>query len=220
MQGCGALDAGRLFMSIPPVLQGQGLMDATRNPGEVDAAKLLRRLGGRSIVFVGLMGAGKTAIGRKVAEALALPFIDSDHEIETVSRMSVPELFESYGETEFRALERRVIARLLNGGPQIVSTGGGAFMDENTRSAIAAAGLSVWLDADLDTLMERVAKRQNRPLLKTADPRAVMQRLMQDRRPVYALADIRVHSRPERKEIIAGEVLAALSQRLDGEGSG
>ena len=195
-------------------------MDASRNPGEVDAAKLLRRLGGRSIVFVGLMGAGKTAIGRKVADALALPFIDSDHEIETVSRMSVPELFESYGEAEFRALERRVIARLLNSGPQIVSTGGGAFMDENTRSAIAAAGLAVWLDADLDTLMERVAKRQNRPLLKTADPRAVMRQLMQTRCPVYALADIRIHSRPERKEIIAGEVLAALSQRLDGEGSG
>lgn len=195
-------------------------MDATRNPREVDAATLLRRLGGRSIVFVGLMGAGKTAIGRKVAEALALPFTDSDHEIEAVSRMSVPDLFESYGEAEFRALERRVIARLLKGGPQVVSTGGGAFMDENTRSAIAASGLSVWLDADLDTLMERVAKRQNRPLLKTADPRAVMQRLMQTRCPVYALAEIRIHSRPERKEIIAGEVLAALSQRLAGEDSG
>lgn len=192
-------------------------MDATRNTGEVDVALLLRRLGGRSIVFVGLMGAGKTAIGRKVAAALALPFIDSDHEIEAVSRMSVPDLFESYGEVEFRALERRVIARLLSGGPQVVSTGGGAFMDEDTRSAVAEAGLSVWLDADLDTLMERVAKRQNRPLLKTADPRAVMQRLMQTRCPIYALADIRVHSRPERKEVIAGEVLVALAQRLESE---
>src|SRR6185437_1922935 len=141
-----------------------------------DHAELLERLGNRSIVFVGLMGAGKTAIGRKVATMLSLPFIDSDHEIESVSRMTVPELFEHYGETEFRALEQRVILRLLEGGPQVLSTGGGAFMNARTRDEIAAHGVSVWLKAELDLLMERVAKKQNRPLLKNPDPRAVLER--------------------------------------------
>src|SRR5690606_19265707 len=145
------------------------------------------RLGTRVIVFVGLMGAGKTAIGRKVAQVLDLPFVDSDHEIETVSRMSVPELFERYGEPEFRALEQRVIERLLREGPRVLSTGGGAFMNPNTRAAIGEYGVSVWLKADLDLLMERVAKRENRPLLKNPDPRAVMRKLMDERYPVYAL---------------------------------
>lgn len=171
---------------------------------------LMERLGRRSIVFVGLMGAGKTAIGRRVASALGLAFIDSDHEIEAVSRMSIPELFERYGEAEFRALEQRVIARILENGPLVLSTGGGAYMNEQTRKAIAEHGISVWLKADLDTLMERVSKKQNRPLLKTADPRAVMQKLMDERYPVYAGADATVVTRQERKEVIADEVVAAL----------
>lgn len=168
------------------------------------------RLGRRAIVFVGLMGAGKTAIGRKLAAALGLPFVDSDHEIETVSRMTVPELFERYGEPEFRALEQRVIDRLLHDGPRVVSTGGGAFMNAQTREAIAAHGVSVWLKADLDLLMERVAKKQNRPLLRNPDPRGVMRKLMDDRYPVYALADITVETRDARREIIAGEAMQAL----------
>lgn len=175
---------------------------------------LKARLGRRSIVFVGLMGAGKTAIGRKVAQTLGLPFIDSDHEIETVSRMTVPELFERYGEPEFRALEERVIGRLVHEGPQVLSTGGGAFMNANTRAAIAEEGVSIWLKADLDTLMERVAKKPNRPLLKNPDPRAVMQKLMDDRYPVYALADIVVTTRDARREIIADEVTEALAAWL------
>ena len=175
---------------------------------------LKARLGRRSIVFVGLMGAGKTAIGRKVAQTLGLPFIDSDHEIETVSRMTVPELFERYGEPEFRALEERVIGRLVREGPQVLSTGGGAFMNANTRAAIAEEGVSIWLKADLDTLMERVAKKPNRPLLKNPDPRAVMQKLMDDRYPVYALADIVVTTRDARREIIADEVTEALAAWL------
>ena len=173
-------------------------------------AALLERLGNRSIVFIGLMGAGKTAIGRRVANALGLAFIDSDHEIETVSRMTIPELFERYGEPEFRALEQRVIQRILENGPLVLSTGGGAYMNEQTRKAIADHGVSIWLKADLDTLMERVAKKQNRPLLKAADPRAVMQRLMEERYPVYAQADATVATRQERKEVIADEVVAAL----------
>lgn len=179
-----------------------------------DTAGLLDRLGGRSIVFVGLMGAGKTAIGRKVAAALALPFIDSDHEIESVSRMTIPDLFERYGEAEFRALEQRVILRLLENGPQVLSTGGGAFMNAQTREAVAEHGLSVWLKADLDTLFDRVSKKQNRPLLKNANPRAVLERLMEERYPVYALADVTVPTRDERKEVIAAEVLEALGRNL------
>jgi len=179
-----------------------------------NAAELLERLGARSIVFIGLMGAGKTAIGRKVAAALGLDFTDSDHEIESVSRMGIPELFERYGEAEFRALESRVILRVLEEGPQVLSTGGGAFMSEPTREAIARHGISVWLKADLDVLMERVVKKHNRPLLKNADPRAVMERLMRERHPVYALADLTVPTREERKEVIAGEVIASLHEHL------
>lgn len=178
-------------------------------PGESHAA-LLGRLGNRSIVFVGLMGAGKTAIGRKVATMLSLPFIDSDQEIESVSRMTVPELFERYGETEFRALEQRVILRVLENGPQVLSTGGGAFMNAQTREAVAGHGISVWLKAELDLLMERVSKKQNRPLLKSADPRAVLERLMAERYPVYATADVTVPTRDDRKEVIAAEVVNAL----------
>jgi shikimate kinase len=178
----------------------------------LDHATLRERLGARSVVFVGLMGAGKTAIGRKVAGMLGLPFIDSDHEIEAVSRMTIPDLFERYGEAEFRALEQRVIHRLLTeNGPQVLSTGGGAFMNGQTREAIAAHGISVWLKADLDLLMERVSKKQNRPLLKNDDPRAVLQRLMDVRYPVYATAEITVITRDERKEVIAAEVVEALA---------
>jgi shikimate kinase len=176
--------------------------------------ELKLRLGQRSIVFVGLMGAGKTAIGRKVASELGLPFFDSDHEIEAASRMTVPELFELYGEPEFRALEQRVIARVLDSGPLVLSTGGGAFMNAQTRELIAGRGVSVWLKADIDVLMERVSKKQNRPLLKTADPRATMQKLMDERYPVYAHADVTVVTRDERKEVIAAEVIEALAAWL------
>jgi shikimate kinase len=178
------------------------------------AGPIRELLGQRVVVFVGLMGAGKTVIGRKVASMLDLPFVDSDHEIESVSRMSVPELFERYGEPEFRALEQRVIERLLHEGPRIVSTGGGAFMNAQTRDAIAQHGVSVWLKADLDVLMERVSKRQNRPLLKNADPRGVMQKLMSDRYPVYELADIAVQTRDAKREVIADEALQALLTHL------
>lgn len=173
-----------------------------------------RLLGRRAIVFVGLMGAGKTAIGRIVARDLGLRFADSDHEIEAASRMTIPELFELYGEPEFRALEQRVILRLIDEGPIVVSTGGGAFMNAETRRMIGENGMSVWLKADLDTLMERVAKKQNRPLLKTADPRRTMRDLIDARYPVYAAADIVVTSRNEPREMIAAEVIAAIADHL------
>jgi len=181
-------------------------------------AELLKQLGSRSIVFVGLMGAGKTAIGRRVASLLHLPFTDSDHEIESVSRMTIPELFERYGEPEFRALEQRVIHRVLESGPQVLSTGGGAFMNAQTQGIIADHGVSVWLKADIDTLMERVGKKPTRPLLQNPDPRAVMERLMAERYPVYAKADVTVPTRDERKEIIAAEVIDELVAYLCGQG--
>jgi shikimate kinase len=177
--------------------------------------ELLGRLGSRSIVFVGLMGAGKTAIGRRVAASLSLPFVDSDQEIENVSRMTIAELFERYGEAEFRSLEQRVILRILDGGPQVLSTGGGAFINAETRAAIGDRGLSVWLRAEIDTLMERVSKKQNRPLLKTTDPRGTLERLMIERHPVYALADVTVPTRDEHKEVIAAEVIDALARHLE-----
>ncbi len=168
----------------------------------------------RPVVLVGLMGAGKSTIGKKMASMLELPFFDLDTEIENVSRMSVTELFASYGEPEFRDLERRVMQRLLEGGSMILATGGGAFMNEQTRENITEAGISVWLNAELDVLMERVLRRHDRPLLKNDDPRAVMQKLMTERYPVYATADLSIMSRDEKREVIAQEVITLLLNHL------
>jgi shikimate kinase len=173
-----------------------------------------KRLGKRCVVIVGLMGAGKSTIGRKAAQMLELPFADADHEIESVSRMTIPELFEAYGEAEFRSLERRVIARLLKQGPMVLATGGGAYMNADTRRAIARNGVAVWLKAELDVLMERVSRKQNRPLLKTADPRDTMRALIEARYPVYGEADVTVQSRDEKKDVIASELVTALGEHL------
>ncbi|MCZ7852100.1 shikimate kinase [Agrobacterium salinitolerans] len=168
------------------------------------------KLGRRNIVFVGLMGAGKSAVGRMVAQQLRVPFIDTDVEIERVSRMTISELFATYGEEEFRALETRVIKRLLRGGPKVISTGGGAFINDNTRRHIARGGISLWLKADLEVLWERVNKRDHRPLLKTENPKATLAALMEKRYPIYAEANLTIESRDVRKEIIVTEVLAAI----------
>lgn len=167
-------------------------------------------LGPRNLIFVGLMGAGKSAIGRLVAQALSIPFVDTDVEIERVSRMTITELFAAYGEQEFRALETRVIERLLKSGPRVVSTGGGAFINENTRQQIKDGGISIWLKADLDVLWERVNKRDHRPLLKTENPRQTLENLMNQRYPIYAEADLTVQSENVRKDVMVNEVLAAL----------
>lgn len=168
-------------------------------------------LGKRNLIFVGLMGAGKSAIGRLVAQTLSIPFIDTDAEIEKVSRMTISELFAAYGETEFRALETRVIERLLRGGPRVVSTGGGAFINEATRHQIKIGGISVWLKADLDVLWERVNKRDHRPLLKTENPKQTLENLMNQRYPIYAEADLTVQSENVRKDVMVNEVLAAVA---------
>ncbi|MDP3526612.1 MAG: shikimate kinase [Hoeflea sp.] len=179
---------------------------------EQDIAEARRVLGRRNLVFVGLMGAGKSAIGRLVAQMLDIPFVDSDHEIERVSRMSIPELFNAYGEPEFRALEARVIKRLLKTGPRVLSTGGGAFMNNATRTMVLANGVSVWLKADLDVLWARVSKRDTRPLLKTGNPRQTLSDLLDQRYPVYSEADLTVQSRDEAKETIAAEAIAAIAR--------
>ncbi|MEF0942129.1 shikimate kinase [Rhizobium sp. BR 362] len=172
-------------------------------------------LGTRNLVLVGLMGAGKSSIGRLVAHQLGIPFVDTDVEIERVSRMTITELFEAYGEEEFRALETRVIKRLLKGGPRVVSTGGGAFINDRTRRHVKRSGLSVWLKADLDVLWERVNKRDTRPLLKTENPKQTLEKLMNARYPIYAEADLTVLSRDVSKDIMVKEVLAAIVDRKE-----
>ena len=169
------------------------------------------KLAGRNVVFVGLMGAGKSAIGRMVAQQLKVSFIDTDVEIERVSRMTIAELFATYGEEEFRALETRVVKRLLCGGPKVISTGGGAFINDNTRRHITRGSVSLWLKADIEVLWERVNKRDHRPLLKTENPKATLAALMEKRYPIYAEADLTIESRDVRKEIIVTEVLAAIA---------
>jgi len=167
----------------------------------------------RPVVLVGLMGAGKTTVGRKLAHMLGVEFVDTDGEIETASRMSVPEIFAAYGEPEFRALEARVVARLVEDEPRVIATGGGAFMNEATRALLRKRAVTVWLRAELDILMERVSRRPTRPLLRTQDPRATMRSLMELRYPVYAEADLHVHSRNVRREVIAREIVQALARK-------
>lgn len=184
-------------------------------PIAIEAA--LAGLGGRSLALVGLMGAGKTTIGRRLASILSLPFHDSDAEIEAAARMSVPELFAQYGEPEFRALEARVIARLCEGRQAVISTGGGAYMRDETREVLRAHAVTVWLRADLAVLMERVSRRPGRPLLDAPDPRAVMRGLMDARYPVYAQADLAVESRNVKRDTIAREIIDHLASNAPKE---
>ena len=165
----------------------------------------------RTVVLVGLMGAGKTKIGRRLATRLNLPFFDSDNEIEAAAGESIPEIFRNWGESVFRDGERRVIARLLTQPPHVLATGGGAFMDPVTRAAIAGRGVSVWLRADLDVLLARVSRRSNRPLLQQDDPRAVLAELIERRYPVYAEADLVIDSGEGPAEQTVSRVIAALA---------
>ena len=168
----------------------------------------------RSIVLVGLMGAGKTSVGRRLAAKLHLPFVDADQEIEAAAGCTVQEIFDRFGEAGFRDGERRVIARLLDQPPHVLSTGGGAFMDPGTRALIRDRGLSVWLRADLDILVARTARRDHRPLLRTGDPRDILGRLMQLRYPVYAEADVTVDSDNRPPDETADRVVRAVAAYL------
>jgi len=179
-----------------------------------DRAAVLGALGTRSVVLVGMMGAGKSSIGRRLAGELGLAFVDADLEIEKAAGMTIPEIFESQGEDYFRSGEARVIARLLDCGPQVLATGGGAFMNPRTRELVREKGISIWLKADADILLRRVKRRTDRPLLKTGDPAATLARLLAERDPVYAEADLVIQSRDEPHEIIMSEIIAALAGKL------
>ena len=185
-------------------------MAASQQDGALVAA-----LGRRSIVLVGMMGAGKSSVGRKLASRLGLAFVDADSKIEEAAGMSIPDIFETRGEAEFRSGEARVIARLLDGGPQVLATGGGAFMNSDTRTLIRTKAMSVWLKADFDVLMKRIKRRSDRPMLKTADPAATLKHLMDVRYPIYAEADVTVESREVVHEVIVEEILDRLRSAMN-----
>jgi shikimate kinase len=179
-------------------------------------AEIAAALGRRSIVLVGMMGAGKSTIGRRLATRLRLPFLDADIEIEAAASMTIPEIFAAHGEPYFRDGEARVIARLLDNGPAVIATGGGAFMREETRNLIRAKAVSIWLKADADVIMKRIKRRADRPLLQTEDPAATVSRLLEAREPVYQTADLTIWSRDVPHDRIVDECVDALRARLDG----
>jgi shikimate kinase len=181
-------------------------------------AEITSALGTRSVVLVGMMGAGKSTIGRRLSTRLRLPFLDADIEIEAAAGMSIPDIFETHGEAYFRDGEARVIARLLDSGPAVLATGGGAFMREETRNRIRSKAVSIWLKADADIIMRRVKRRADRPLLQTADPAATIGRLIREREPVYQHADITIWSRDVPHEKIVDECIEALHGWLCGDG--
>jgi shikimate kinase len=181
----------------------------------IDQIGLRAALGQRAVVLVGMMGSGKSSVGRRLATRLGLPFVDADTEIETAAGMTIPEIFAQRGETEFRDGERRVISRILTTrSPLVLATGGGAFMNAETRARISQLGISIWLKAEPDVLMRRVRKRSNRPLLQTADPEATLKRMLAEREPVYALADLTLTSRDNPHEVVVEEAVVALDHWL------
>jgi shikimate kinase len=184
--------------------------EATAPPADGEAAPEPSGLN-RPIVLVGLMGAGKTSVGRRLAKLLKAPFVDADEEIVAAAGMSIADIFESFGEAAFRDLERRVVARLLDEPPRVIALGGGAFVDPETRARVKATARSIWLRADLDTLAKRTIRRQVvRPLLMADDPRLVLARLMEQRHPLYAEADLVVDSTQESPELVAARVRSLL----------
>jgi shikimate kinase len=179
-------------------------------------AEILAALGQRLVVLVGMMGAGKSTIGRRLAARLNLPFVDADNEIEAAAGMTIPEIFELHGEPHFRDGEARVIARLLDNGPGVLATGGGSFMREETRLRIGEKAVSIWLKADPDIIMRRVKRRADRPLLQTTDPAATVTRLLGEREPVYGRANITIASREIPHDKIVDECIEALRAQLAG----
>jgi shikimate kinase len=169
-----------------------------------------RHVTARPIVLIGLMGVGKTTVGRRLGGRLGLPFVDADHEIEIAAGLSVAEIFERFGEAHFRDGERRVIARLIDGTPKVIATGGGAFMNEATRALILDRATAVWLDADLDTLAARVSRRDDRPLLRGKDARTVLGELAAVRNPVYALAPVHIKSQVHPHDLTVDAIVGKL----------
>ncbi|MCX2725085.1 shikimate kinase [Roseibium salinum] len=180
----------------------------------VDLGRLVEVLGSRSIVLVGIMGCGKSTVGKRLAHRLGLEFVDADSEIERAANMTVSEIFAEHGERYFRSGEERVIARLLREGPQVLATGGGAFMSAATREEIAEHGVSIWLKVDFDTVMARVRRRATRPLLQNPDPEGTMRNLLSEREPVYARASLTVTSRDVPHEAVVNQIIDALADHL------
>ena len=178
------------------------------------ADELVTLLAGRPLVLVGMMGVGKTTVGRRLANRLGRNFLDSDEEIERAAQMTIPEIFAQRGEPEFRSGETRVIARVLKNSDIVLATGGGAFVNADTRALLKTEAISIWLKADADVLFERVSRRSNRPLLKTANPRATLEKLIEERYPIYAEADLTVASREVPQEVVAGDVIDAVLRYL------
>jgi len=182
-------------------------------PGEALANRL-----GRSIVLVGLMGSGKSCIGKRLAAYLGLPFVDADREIEAAAGCSIPEIFERHGERAFRDGERRVIQRLLGNPAHVLATGGGAFIDEATRALVRKCGVSIWLKADIELLLKRVGRRNDRPLLQGVDPRKKLLELMEARNPIYAEADLAVDSADGPPDLTLQRVVQALEEKFPASG--
>ena len=208
--GLVALIAARL--GLEPALSFEP--EAVPADSGLSADTVRRNLGRRAVVLVGMMGAGKTSIGRRLAARLDLPFVNADQEIEAAANATISEIFARHGEGYFRDGERRVIQRLLDGEPKILATGGGAFMSAETRAAIAAAGVAVWLQADLDVLLARVRRRSDRPLLQNGDAEETMRRLLAERDPVYAEAPIHIRSREVAHERVVTEIVSELADYL------
>jgi shikimate kinase len=177
-------------------------------------ATLATALGRRSIVLIGMMGAGKSSIGKRLAARLGIPFADADAAIEEAAGMSIPDIFDAHGEPSFRSGEARVIARLLENGPQVLATGGGSFVNPETRAKIHEKGISIWLKADMEVLLRRVKRRENRPLLRNDDPAATLTALIADREPHYSQANLTVTSRDVPHEVIVEEIVTMLCGKL------
>ncbi|MCB1491271.1 MAG: shikimate kinase [Rhodobiaceae bacterium] len=188
---------------------------ATVKNGRISKQAIIDQLDNRPIVLVGMMGCGKSSVGRRLAARLGLEFVDADTEIERAAGMSIPDIFERHGEDDFRSGERRVIARLIGEGKlRVIATGGGAFINDETRALIKDKAVSVWLKAEFDVLMQRVRRKADRPMLKTADPEATMRSLLAQRNPVYAKADITVVTEHGPHQKVVGRILSALSRHL------
>ena len=193
-------------------------MRGTKNdPSAITPAALRARLGAHSIVLVGMPGSGKSSIGRRLAQYLGIEFVDADQEIEAAAGMSIADIFAKHGEPYFRAGEARVIARLLDKSPQVVATGGGAFVNLDTRALVRARALSVWLKADVDLLLRRVKRKNDRPLLRVADPETALKRLLAEREAIYAEADITVTSLDVPHEAVVEMLVKALANKLAAE---
>ena len=189
-------------------------MNAAAPQKDVHRDELTALLGGRPIVLVGMMGAGKTTVGRRLATRLGRHFVDSDEEVEKAAGMTIEDIFAAHGEADFRAGEVRVIARLLKDADLVLGTGGGAFVNTETRALVKSAAVSVWIKADFDLLFQRVQRRSNRPLLKTANPRQTLQDLIDKRYPIYAEADVTVTSKDVPQDQVATEVIDAVLAHL------